>query len=94
MNRYQSIRCGLWIIILNASQKVIGDCGITIQNIDGIEEHEIGYHLNKNIGEMVMPPKRLLQLKIMGSTRWDSINFVHIWLRIIGHLVRRQNGMV
>jgi len=51
MNRYQSIDCGLWTIILNATQKVIGDCGITIQNIDCIEECEIGYHLNKKCWE-------------------------------------------
>ena len=27
---------------------MIGNCGITIQNIDGIDEYEIGYHINKN----------------------------------------------
>ncbi len=26
---------------------LIGDCGITIQNIDGVEEYEIGYHTAK-----------------------------------------------
>ncbi|MBC8345947.1 MAG: GNAT family N-acetyltransferase [Candidatus Marinimicrobia bacterium] len=45
---YKSIRCGLWAIILKSKNTFIGDCGITIQDIDGKNEYEIGYHLNKD----------------------------------------------
>lgn len=47
IDRYLFIGCGLWSIILKSSHKLIGDCGITIQHIDGVDEYEIGYHLNK-----------------------------------------------
>lgn len=48
IERYVEIGCGLWAIILKSEDKLIGDCGITIQDIDGQKEYEIGYHLNKN----------------------------------------------
>lgn len=48
MQRYSELGFGLWAIILKSEYKLIGDCGITIQDIDGSEEYEIGYHLNKN----------------------------------------------
>lgn len=48
IDRYSEIGCGLWAIILKSEEKLIGDCGITIQDIDGVDEHEIGYHLNKD----------------------------------------------
>ncbi len=48
VQRYSELGCGLWAIILKSEDKLIGDCGITIQDIDGKKEYEIGYHLNKN----------------------------------------------
>ena len=36
----------LWAVTLD--DKFIGDCGISIQNIDGKIVPEVGYHLNKN----------------------------------------------
>lgn len=44
---YQKRGFGLWAIILKETNEFIGDCGITLQNIDGNEVFEIGYHLNK-----------------------------------------------
>lgn len=37
---------GLWAIELKETNEFIGDCGITLQNIDGKEVFEIGYHIN------------------------------------------------
>lgn len=48
IERYTEIGCGIWAIILKSEEKLIGDCGITIQDIDGADEYEIGYHLNKD----------------------------------------------
>ncbi|MDP6340129.1 MAG: GNAT family N-acetyltransferase [Candidatus Marinimicrobia bacterium] len=45
IERYRTIKCGLWVLILKDENKLIGDCSITIQNIDGVDEYEIGYHL-------------------------------------------------
>lgn len=43
------------------TNEFIGDCGITVQDIDGELLPEIGYHIHKSIGEEDME-KRLLGL--------------------------------
>lgn len=39
---------GLWAIELKETGQFIGDCGLSLQNIDGEILPEIGYHINKN----------------------------------------------
>lgn len=39
---------GRFAVIENASGAFIGDCGITIQDIDGKEEYEVGYRIVKS----------------------------------------------
>lgn len=43
---YEKRGFGLWAVELKDGT-FIGDCGITLQNIDGEEVFEIGYHFNK-----------------------------------------------
>ena len=38
---------GLWAMILKADARLIGDCGLIPQVIDGFAETEIGYHLRR-----------------------------------------------
>lgn len=47
LDNYQTYGFGLWAVILKETGEFIGDCGITIQNIDGEMLPEIGYHINK-----------------------------------------------
>ena len=44
---YATYGFGLWAVILKENNQFIGDCGITMQNINGNREPEIGYHINK-----------------------------------------------
>ena len=46
--RYEEGRFGLFAMIEKDSGELIGDCGITIQDIQGKPEHEIGYHIRKD----------------------------------------------
>ena len=39
---------GFWAVILKESGELIGNCGLTLQSIDGESLPEIGYHINKN----------------------------------------------
>jgi RimJ/RimL family protein N-acetyltransferase len=48
LENYQKYGWGLWAVILRESGEFIGDCGITLQNIDGQLLPEIGYHLRKD----------------------------------------------
>ena len=47
LDNYQKYGFGLWAIELCESGEFIGDCGITMQNIDGELLPEIGYHIQK-----------------------------------------------
>lgn len=47
IERYQIYGFGLWAVVLKETGEMIGDCGITMQNINGIIKPEIGYHINK-----------------------------------------------
>lgn len=47
IENYNKYGFGLWAVILKETNEFIGDCGITIQNIDGELLPEIGYHINK-----------------------------------------------
>lgn len=44
---YKENSFGLWAIELKESGEFIGDCGISLQQIDGEILPEIGYHINK-----------------------------------------------
>lgn len=45
---YEKNGFGLWAVVRKDNEQVIGDCGITMQMIDGKEEPEIGYHILRN----------------------------------------------
>ena len=47
LDNYQKYGFGLWAIELKETGEMIGDCGVTMQPIDGESLPEIGYHLNK-----------------------------------------------
>lgn len=48
MSRYVKNGHGLWAMILKTSGELIGDCGPTVQEVDGIDEVELGYHLRRD----------------------------------------------
>jgi ribosomal-protein-alanine N-acetyltransferase len=47
--RYAEHGYGLWGMILKSSNELIGDCGLTVQEVDGIGEIEIGYHVRRDL---------------------------------------------
>lgn len=46
--RYQYDGHGLWALVLKESNEMIGDCGLTRQQVDGVDEIELGYHLRRD----------------------------------------------
>ena len=48
MNRYRKDGFGLWAVCLKETEEMIGDCGLTLQNIHGEILPEIGYHIHKD----------------------------------------------
>ena len=47
MDSYKNYKHGLWAVTLKRDNIFIGDCGTTIQDIDGQNLPEIGYHIIK-----------------------------------------------
>lgn len=47
MERYREDGFGLWAVVLKETGEMIGDCGLTMQNINGSIQPEIGYHIAK-----------------------------------------------
>ena len=45
MDRYEKFGFGLWAVCLKETGEMIGDCGLTLQNIEGEMLPEIGYHI-------------------------------------------------
>lgn len=45
MERCRVFGFGLWAVCLKATGEMIGDCGLTMQNINGTILPEIGYHI-------------------------------------------------
>lgn len=46
--RYRIFGFGLWAVCLKESGEMIGDCGLTMQSINGSIKPEIGYHIRKD----------------------------------------------
>jgi RimJ/RimL family protein N-acetyltransferase len=47
--RYAADGHGLWAMNLKSTGEMIGDCGITLQDVDGEALPEIGYHLRRDL---------------------------------------------
>ena len=48
INRYMKDGFGLWAVCLKETGELIGDCGLTLQNINGEILPEIGYHIRRD----------------------------------------------
>jgi RimJ/RimL family protein N-acetyltransferase len=47
LDNYKKYGFGLWAVTRKEGEKFIGDCGITMQTIDGSLKPEIGFHISK-----------------------------------------------
>lgn len=47
LDNYRRYGFGLWAAILKESGEFVGDCGLTMQQIDGESLPEVGYHIRR-----------------------------------------------
>jgi ribosomal-protein-alanine N-acetyltransferase len=47
--RYAELGFGLWGMVLKADGRLVGDCGLTAQNVDDIDEVEMGWHVHRSL---------------------------------------------
>jgi RimJ/RimL family protein N-acetyltransferase len=46
---YRDHGFGLWIVSLRETGEFVGDCGLTLQEVEGVTEVEIGYHVRAGL---------------------------------------------
>jgi RimJ/RimL family protein N-acetyltransferase len=46
---YQEHGFGLWLVTLADTGEFVGDCGLTVQQVDGVAEIEVGYHVRSDL---------------------------------------------
>ena len=49
IGRYQRDGHGLWALMLKDSGELIGDCGCTLQEVEGMNQIEVGYHVRRDL---------------------------------------------
>lgn len=47
--RYETDGHGLWAMVLKSTDEVVGDCGLSRQHVDAVDEIEIGYHVRRDL---------------------------------------------
>lgn len=48
-DRYRRNGYGLWAMLLKDTGELIGDCGCTVQEVEGRSEVEVGYHVRRDL---------------------------------------------
>jgi RimJ/RimL family protein N-acetyltransferase len=49
IGRYQRDGHGLWAMVLRDSGELIGDCGCILQEVEGTNHVEVGYHVRRDL---------------------------------------------
>ena len=70
IRRYAEDGRGLYAMVLKASGELIGDCGLTIQDVDGAAEMEIGYHVRRDLWGQGLATEAARACRDLGFARW------------------------
>ena len=92
---YEKRGFGLFGVILKETDEFIGDCGITLQNINGKEVFEIGYHINKkfwNKGYATEASQYMKEYFFM-NTNYDEVYSYMNKENIPSRRIAEKNGM-
>jgi [ribosomal protein S5]-alanine N-acetyltransferase len=81
--RYDEYGHGLWGMVLKGSGHLIGDCGLTFQNVDHVNELEIGYHVRRDLWRKGLATEAAQACRDYG--------FSHLSAKRIISLIRPEN---
>ena len=95
LDNYQKYGFGLWAIVLKETGEFIGDCGITIQDIDGELLPEIGYHINKKFWRKGFAKEAAKAVRDWGflNTQYDIIYSYMKYTNVGSYSTAIANGM-
>lgn len=92
---YKKRGFGLFAIILKKENIFIGDCGITLQNINGKEVFEIGYHINKKYWNngYASEASQYMKYYFFSNTQYNEVYSYMNKFNIASRKVAEKNGM-
>lgn len=101
LENYRKHGFGLWAVTLKNDSDLgkagtfIGDCGITIQNIDGELLPEIGYHIHKNLWRRGLGKEaaRACRDWVFNNTEYDAIYSYMKYTNVGSYSTAIANGM-
>jgi RimJ/RimL family protein N-acetyltransferase len=86
--RYTQAGHGLWAMVLKSSGELIGDCGLTRQTVDGVEEFELGYHVRRDLWGRGYAPEAAQACRDYGFERLGTERIIS--LVRVGNLPSRR----
>ena len=94
-DNYKKYGFGFWAIIDKESGAFIGDCGLSMQNIDGEMLPEIGYHINKKYHNMhyATEAAKLVKDYIFKMYNFEALFGYTVKENIASIKVMQNNGM-
>ena len=86
---------GLWALELKETGEFIGDCGISLQNIDGEQLPEIGYHINKKYWRNGYAKEACAAVKnwFFNNTEFDCVYSYMNRENVASYSTAKANGM-
>jgi ribosomal-protein-alanine N-acetyltransferase len=95
IRRYAEHGHGLWAMVLKASGEMIGDCGLTVQNVDGADEIEIGYHVRRELWGQVLATEAARACRDYGFARLRAERLISLICpeNLPSRRVAEKNGM-
>jgi [ribosomal protein S5]-alanine N-acetyltransferase len=95
LRRYATDGHGLWAMVLKQTGELMGDCGLTLQDVDGANEMEIGYHVRRDLWRQGLATEAAGACRDHGFTAFALERLVSI-IRVENTPSRRvaeKNGM-
>lgn len=95
LENYEKYGFGLWALVLKGSGEFIGDCGITIQDIDNELLPEIGYHIHKKYWRrgFAKEAARAVRDWVFHNTQYDAIYSCMKYTNVGSYATAIANGM-
>ena len=95
IQRYTQHGFWLWAIIFKENGKLIGDCGLVVQEVDGVEEIEIGYHIRRDLWGKGLATEAAQACRDYGFSQlgFDKLISLINPVNIASRRVAEKNGM-
>jgi [ribosomal protein S5]-alanine N-acetyltransferase len=93
--RYAKHGHGLWAMVLKSTGELIGDSGLTFQNVQGVDELEIGYHVRRDLWGQGLATEAARACRDYGFGRLSAARIISLIRpeNIPSRRVAEKNGM-